>query len=692
MKNKNLKFYFFLFFFFSLNNVYSFVIENSTSTNRVEFKSEYAMYSDSFSFVTLSTNVVVYHISSEDKLLKTIKTEYLEINLSSSQIKMSKPFIIEDSSGIIKANKGIYDYKNSKGEIYDGTVFMNRFIFRGKVIDIDKKKYTYKKAYVTTCDLEEPHYRIAATRIYLLPGKYFVAYNTFFYLGKIPVFYFPLIYKPLGEGTPVISQFYPGYDERNGFYVKSNYVYKFDKYTKLKMFLDYFSKKGWGTGLEMDYFKPEENKISISAYRIREYGMDKDRWGANGGTWLSLKKYQMTSSDNFYFQTYFRLLSDPEFNNSFFRSNPFAISSDKQASVGFTYKTAKTVTRLSSYVLYTSTNNNSSFTKTYQSMPKLDFQTIPIKFGKIPFFNTYSFSFENSMENTSYYQKKGDFSWNISKPVGIYKSISFYPNIFYRQNVKFSTSSNTSDIWVGRYGVDLNLRYSFSKADLDLQYYTLIRNEVNKLKKDKDSIDKGIEERYVSGSLFFIKNSSHYTRFYTKYDLKEYPYQKDFIERFYPFNVEFYRKIDRFELYVQDSYSLREGNKYFVAQINTGNDKEYFNMGLANYSENRKRYIFTNGIGFVPPLTKSWRAELNLKYSIDFSGKPVDFNFFDKEVILYKDFHDFKTRFNLRVRRGVKEFFVYLTLKMNDRYRRDEIDRQADEFWRPWRKEGDFRD
>jgi len=684
--------YIFLLIFSFAQKGYTFNIYYSTGINRVEFQSGYARYDDNTHFILLSTDVVVYHLSDENKIIRTIKTQDMSINLSSSIINMNSPFVLYDSSASIIANSGKYNYQDYYGEIDNGMVYMNKFIFRGKKIEISKDKYIYKNASVTTCDLDKPHYHISASRIYLIPGKHFFAYNTLFYLGKVPIFYFPVIYKPLGEGTPVISQFYPGYDERNGFYIKSNYIYKFDRYTKLKLFLDFFSKKGLGTGTEFDYFKPDINKTSFSFYRIREYGDKTDRWGINGGSWLSLNKLNFSGAKDLYFQGYFRLISDPSFNNNFFRSNPFAVSSDKQAGASLTYKTMSTLTRISSYVNYTSTKNYEGFEKSYEAAPKIEFQTNPIKFKKIPFFNTYSISLENSMDNTPYYQKKGNASWNISQPVSIYKNISFYPDFFYNQNIFFSTSSNNRDIFIGRYGADINLRYSFKNSDLDLKYYTLIRNKANTTKRDTEAIDKGIEERYLFSSLFFIRNSSNYFRIYTKYDLKDYVFSKDFIERFYPINFEFYRKINDFEFYLQESYSLTQGNKYIMLQLNTGNNKNYFNMGIANYSNNKHKYILSNSMGFIPPILKSWQAEFKMNYSIDFSGKPVDFNFFDKELILYKDFHDFRTKFNMRVRKGVKEFFVYITLKMNDRYRRDEIDRQADSFWHPWRKEGEFRD
>lgn len=685
--------YFSVFFLIFPTNSSSLEVELSTGINRLEFESEYANYSEGTGRISLSTGVVIRQISENDRVLKTIKAEKLEINTSASDIIFNSEFSMEDSSGLVKAGKGVYNYKTSAGEIENGTFYIEKFIFKGRTIRVEEKKYVYKKATITTCAEEEPHYHISAYRISLVPGKRFLAYNTFFYLGKVPVFYFPVIYKPLGGGSPVLSQFYPGYDERSGFFIKSNYIYKFNRHTKLKLFVDYFSKQGFGTGTEIDYFNPKKNITSLAAYRIREYGKSSDRWGLNGGFWHSLRSPDYKPGRDLYAQTYFRLISDPNFNNDYFRANPFAVSSDKQASAALTYKNSHMVARASSHVRYLSTASaGGEFRKSEEVTPRLDFQTVPAQFKYLPFFNAYSGYFENSLENSSYFQKKINANWNISRPVNVYRNISFYPGFFYEQYVHLSTSSAVGDVWTGRYGTDLNLRYSRLWGSVDLQYYTKRRTRENKPGRDKNSADKGIEEEYFSTVFFLINSVRSYMRFTTRYDLKNYLYYAGFKDRLYPLTFELYKQMKGFEFYLSESYSLDEGNKNFITQLNSGDDKNYFNVGLANYGDRKSRYIFSNGIGFVPPIAKDWRMELTLRYWLDFEDELGGLRFYEKAAVLYKDFHDFRTRFNLRIRKDVKEFFFYVTLKMNDPYRRDEIDRRADYFWRPWRKEGEFRE
>ncbi|MGN0728482.1 hypothetical protein [Treponema sp.] len=77
---------------------------------------------------------------------------------------------------------------------------------------------TFKNASLTFCDDDDPHWRIKASRIWLLPGSEFAFFNALVYVGKIPVMYLPVFYYPKDE-----LLFNPafGYDERLGYYFQT---------------------------------------------------------------------------------------------------------------------------------------------------------------------------------------------------------------------------------------------------------------------------------------------------------------------------------------------------------------------------------------------------------------------------------------------------------------------------------------
>lgn len=76
----------------------------------------------------------------------------------------------------------------------------------------------FKNGELTFCTDEHPHWRIKATRIWLLPGNEFAFFNAVLFMDNIPVFYLPAFYYPKDEliFNPVF-----GYKNRQGFFVQT---------------------------------------------------------------------------------------------------------------------------------------------------------------------------------------------------------------------------------------------------------------------------------------------------------------------------------------------------------------------------------------------------------------------------------------------------------------------------------------
>jgi hypothetical protein len=81
---------------------------------------------------------------------------------------------------------------------------------------------TFKKGSLTFCEDPEPHWRIRASRIWLLPGNEFAFLNAVLFVGNIPVFYLPFFYYPKDE---MIFNPAFGYREREGYFVQTTYYF-----------------------------------------------------------------------------------------------------------------------------------------------------------------------------------------------------------------------------------------------------------------------------------------------------------------------------------------------------------------------------------------------------------------------------------------------------------------------------------
>jgi len=82
---------------------------------------------------------------------------------------------------------------------------------------------SFKSGELTFCDDENPHWRIKATRIWLLPGGEFAFLNARLFVGYVPLLYLPAFYYPKDE-----LLFNPtfGYRQREGYYINTTtYLY-----------------------------------------------------------------------------------------------------------------------------------------------------------------------------------------------------------------------------------------------------------------------------------------------------------------------------------------------------------------------------------------------------------------------------------------------------------------------------------
>ncbi len=653
--------------------------------DKAEFVSDYAIYRATESRVEISTNVIINILDKSDNIITKIKTEHAVINLSSSDITFSS-FTLQTSSAYLVGLYGNYNLDSGRGVFESIYSRHDRFIMKSKKVDVSRDKFIYTHGYITTCDQNPPHYRIISSRFILSPQRYFLSYNNIIYIGKIPIFYMPVLYKPLGEGTPVISQFYPGYNERNGFYIKSNYTYKLTKYLKIRAYLDHYSRKGFGTGGEFFGYKPNDFKFNISYYRINEYGKAPLYWGINGGV---MKNIYSSHFSNLYMQSFIRLPSDPSFNEHYFRSNPFVISNTRQWDVALTYRTPLYYLRANSYILYHSTSN--SFFKHEEVMPKIEYQMMTRKISFLPFSHNIYLSAENKRIDEMYFQRHSALRYTIYNSFKVLRNLSSYSSASISYTTDYSTSSHTSNINTARYSFTTSLRYLLENATIDIGYNGIFRSRINSFSVDKGAIDRGVERSVVDWSILFVRDINQYINLRTNYDLKHYGIYKSFLQRLSPFSFEYYRSYYNYELYFKEVYSIKEGHKTFITNIMTNIDRNYLNVGFANYDTQKERFLISVLVGYNPLPQKGWYGEFGVRYYVDFS-KDMEFKFYEKSFVINKEFHDFNTKFAFRKRNDNAEFFFYITMKMNDPYRKDVIDSEIDAEFRPWRKLYEERD
>ena len=109
-----------------------------------------------------------------------------------------------------------YNFETKKGTVLKG--YINATPFYGKADEVNKienkDEFKLAEGYVTTCDLENPHYRVRAKEVLIYLNDKVVAKHIFMYVGKVPVLYWPYYVQPLKEKKSHLTVI-PGQNPKN---------------------------------------------------------------------------------------------------------------------------------------------------------------------------------------------------------------------------------------------------------------------------------------------------------------------------------------------------------------------------------------------------------------------------------------------------------------------------------------------
>jgi len=129
---------------------------------------------------------------------------------------------------------------------------------------------------VTTCNLDHPHYHSLAQKVEYYPDDKIVGYNVTFYVNDVPVMWMPYLVYPLKKrrGKMPVT----GYNDVEGFFIKTSWDYFLNQGAYGLLFLDYMDKKGFGYGVEDNYKLNEKNSGRFYVYHVEERDTGKSDW------------------------------------------------------------------------------------------------------------------------------------------------------------------------------------------------------------------------------------------------------------------------------------------------------------------------------------------------------------------------------------------------------------------------------
>jgi lipopolysaccharide assembly outer membrane protein LptD (OstA) len=239
----------------------------------------------------------------------------------------------QDESQEVEAQTLDYNMKTGMGKAFNIKTTAPPWISTGSEIDIMPHKIVIKDAVTTTCDYPEGyrHYYMKADKITIFSGDYLVAENVVFFIGKVPVFYFPFFVRTIHDlQTPLSIE--TGATDYLGNYIllTSNYLLNPKSYGAL--YTDYFFKKGLGLGLHHEVALNDYQVLSLYGYGIQEKDDHLFRWEGRARMLWAL-------SSNFQGRVEADLPGDGNFSNDYSvaRRDPSLVSTVREFDISTTY-------------------------------------------------------------------------------------------------------------------------------------------------------------------------------------------------------------------------------------------------------------------------------------------------------------------------------------------------------------------
>ena len=610
--------------------------------------------------------------------------------------------IISNSSVTIQNKNGTFTLANLKYDTQDKNLMINDFSAQYGSLKIisadqftgDQSKYILKDAVLTCCDIEPPHYTMTIGKAKLIPDVRISGTNAVARIGKIPVLYLPYFYRSLRTDRLFTTYLDFGQSRNTGFAFLTSTVYSNGNFAATGN-LDYYTKAGLGYGLTFGYDDPKKFRGNIQTYTIKDRVLNEQRWGINGGFWWEM--YDNSDSLNnedgaiYFAQFKTRTVSDPDFNNDFFRSNPYVISPDKLVQTSLVRQSRVSNFRLSYYDISKLNEAQKEFYNYRTDLPEIAWNFTPFVLPKTGgIVNNLNLSFSNTkVENSDFLQYfKG--TWKSSKNFRLFRNLTLTPSAFYDQEIAFRDPlTQKKDNYVGRYGAEVNLRTDLPTGMLDFGYRYKRRTTDKVLVSDdfRDIFNREeqnvfyLQNYYLTAQNLYFKvasgvNINNNTD--VSWEIKN---------RLEPLLAEigFFNQITGTNFYLQNLYDFASGNQAFVLNTTFHNprdpDNSYITLGVTNYKTDRNSFLFTTKFALAPK-NSTWRADMG----IDFEIKDSSVHGYSKHILVYKDFHDFNLMLGVRDRSQNLSFNFMINVRCGGVKQETPAQQRINEYWYPWQQ------
>jgi LPS-assembly protein len=233
------------------------------NTSQVTMQADQVSFSTTDNKANAKGNVVV---NGKDQQLFC---DQLQLDRAIQQVVAQGDVYLDTPQEQVLADGLTYNFNDKTGEFRDARMYVDPYQIKGQKIEkISENHMALEEGYLTTCDLDEPHYRMGAHRMDIYPKDKAVIHGMKIYLGKVPVMYLPYFVQDL-KNRPIVT-FVPGESKEFGLFLMTTAKFQLNNRIKLTLHLDGRERDGVGEGFDVKYNTPNFGSGLVSAYYTDE--------------------------------------------------------------------------------------------------------------------------------------------------------------------------------------------------------------------------------------------------------------------------------------------------------------------------------------------------------------------------------------------------------------------------------------
>ena len=648
----------------------------------VNIKADSLTYQQDDEIITASGNVELEWTG------KIIKADNIEMHIKDQHLQAEGNVEISEEKSLLMSDKIQYDMDKEHGDLENTFGTSSSIFFKAeKMVKVSSDTYEIENVKLSNCDLDEPHHYAFAKKGVFVVDKRITIYKATYYVGKVPVFYFPKYTRNLaGSDSKFSYEIEPGYTNDGYLSAKAKLKYKFNDKLNSALLLDYLGTRGEGIGLETNYYDKDNIHATIFAYGTQDRIEDSQRWMIKPSYWQRINNLWTI-------QSHAEFVSDSYFNNRYSMDDWDRVLNKRRSYISVTRQSSKSNLRIMSelYQIYnpiTDKIQNGS----YLILPQVYYSLYPAK--TLGALSSFTFNFENKTnyeylfneEEYDYRRISATADYNITKDYRVTKKMTVKPTLGIKGT--FYDSINPEDDeknLTTRYYGSLNTRYRLTWwMDWNLSYESQLRSEINRLSLDTSSFDKGVEKNAIMFNNYIYTNSNLIIRNVTGYDLRDLD-DLGYID-WYPLVTELtYVPTSKVTLYLkqtQDLHPFKFNSVQFDSMFGKL-ERFYFKFSAFYYEIRPEEVDLVSGIGFW--LNSKWRLDYLIRITCNYEDD-VEWSKRDQELKLYRDLHCFNLGGSFRLREEYFEFYLKFEMKSNvPTLTKKDGTKEIDEEFYPWR-------